>query len=366
MLVQLAVQAGYSAVVIDCFADQDTRQLALASIQVDSLALADLQPALAKLRAEHQCTYLIYGSGFEQHPLSLAYLEQHWRVLGNNAAVFTALQDKATFSRQLADLQIPHSPCRFSAPAGQNWLFKPRYGQGGVGIRRTDSAVDLPAEQGYWQRYLPGKPMSLSFIVAAGQFRPLGLNRQWCQSVAGEDFLFAGIANGGHLPDSQYRQLLNSLTRLLTIYPLQGLGSLDFIQMNDQCYVLEINPRIPASAQLYDPQIFNWHVQACLQGTLIELTANFTPKAYQIIYARQTVQIPHNLHWPAWTHDLPASGAIIGKGQPICSIIASGETTRQAQSRLRQQQKIIENRSEERRVGKECLRLCRSRWSPYH
>ena len=27
---------------------------------------------------------------------------------------------------------------------------------------------------------------------------------------------------------------------------------------------------------------------------------------------------------------------------------------------------LIESRSEERRVGKECLRLCRSRWSPYH
>ena len=26
----------------------------------------------------------------------------------------------------------------------------------------------------------------------------------------------------------------------------------------------------------------------------------------------------------------------------------------------------IQLRSEERRVGKECLRLCRSRWSPYH
>ena len=26
----------------------------------------------------------------------------------------------------------------------------------------------------------------------------------------------------------------------------------------------------------------------------------------------------------------------------------------------------IRTRSEERRVGKECLRLCRSRWSPYH
>ena len=27
---------------------------------------------------------------------------------------------------------------------------------------------------------------------------------------------------------------------------------------------------------------------------------------------------------------------------------------------------IVPIRSEERRVGKECLRLCRSRWSPYH
>jgi molybdopterin synthase catalytic subunit len=27
---------------------------------------------------------------------------------------------------------------------------------------------------------------------------------------------------------------------------------------------------------------------------------------------------------------------------------------------------MAEARSEERRVGKECRRLCRSRWSPYH
>ena len=28
--------------------------------------------------------------------------------------------------------------------------------------------------------------------------------------------------------------------------------------------------------------------------------------------------------------------------------------------------RVMDSRSEERRVGKECLRLCRSRWSPYH
>ena len=35
----------------------------------------------------------------------------------------------------------------------------------------------------------------------------------------------------------------------------------------------------------------------------------------------------------------------------------------QAAGRLRRRRSA---RSEERRVGKECLRLCRSRWSPYH
>ena len=32
----------------------------------------------------------------------------------------------------------------------------------------------------------------------------------------------------------------------------------------------------------------------------------------------------------------------------------------------REQILALPDRSEERRVGKECLRLCRSRWSPYH
>ena len=35
-------------------------------------------------------------------------------------------------------------------------------------------------------------------------------------------------------------------------------------------------------------------------------------------------------------------------------------------SRCKNQIKVDLVRSEERRVGKECLRLCRSRWSPYH
>ena len=39
---------------------------------------------------------------------------------------------------------------------------------------------------------------------------------------------------------------------------------------------------------------------------------------------------------------------------------------KRAQRTARNISKNTTMRSEERRVGKECLRLCRSRWSPYH
>ena len=50
------------------------------------------------------------------------------------------------------------------------------------------------------------------------------------------------------------------------------------------------------------------------------------------------------------------SVAILGKQLDVTQKL--GDTMIQAMERS--------VRSEERRVGKECLRLCRSRWSPYH
>src|SRR3546814_5251091 len=53
-------------------------------------------------------------------------------------------------------------------------------------------------------------------------------------------------------------------------------------------------------------------------------------------------------HWPS----LPRSS------MTCCSSLSFGVYT------LRRQQ--ASSRSEERRVGKECVSTCRSRWSPYH
>ena len=61
---------------------------------------------------------------------------------------------------------------------------------------------------------------------------------------------------------------------------------------------------------------------------------------------------------------LGAGGLPMGRIVEIYGPESSGKTTLTLQVIAAAQREG--KRSEERRVGKECLRLCRSRWSPYH
>ena len=56
---------------------------------------------------------------------------------------------------------------------------------------------------------------------------------------------------------------------------------------------------------------------------------------------------------------------VSAQGDTTDDLIAkAGEITHNPSAR--EMDMLLASRSEERRVGKECLRLCRSRWSPYH
>src|SRR3546814_1285977 len=46
--------------------------------------------------------------------------------------------------------------------------------------------------------------------------------------------------------------------------------------------------------------------------------------------------------------------------------LQTDQTAKQFSEELQISGKAFDNRSEERRVGKECVSTCRSRWSPYH
>src|SRR3546814_3327410 len=51
---------------------------------------------------------------------------------------------------------------------------------------------------------------------------------------------------------------------------------------------------------------------------------------------------------------------------PVAKLMDFGKFKYEAAMKAREARKNQVNRSEERRVGKECVSTCRSRWSPYH
>src|SRR3546814_8496225 len=64
------------------------------------------------------------------------------------------------------------------------------------------------------------------------------------------------------------------------------------------------------------------------------------------------------------------SGVLLPKWHPVANRAASageGAVNRHSDSdAVRNRYRLVSGRSDERRVGKECVSTCRSRWSPYH
>ena len=319
MLAQAAQREGFDVLVIDCFADIDTSRYAKKIVRVDSLSIKNLTTALNEF-TNYEIAGVVYGSGFETCVESLYFLEKRFNVAGNSAAVFESVQNKQTFFAALDSLKIPYPETHFSFPnESKNWLSKPLRGQGGVGINSQKKDI-------YWQHFYDGQAGSVLFLANGKTATIIGFNRQWTR----DDFLFLGISNHSDLTDLQKTQIYSWLQSIVVHFNLRGLNSLDFIQTENEVFVLEVNPRPSASMQLYNALLFKAHLTL---ETKFTRTTNFS--AYQIIYAYQTIIIPKNFVWLESCQDLPPTGVTIHKKQPICSMIAIGKTSNLALKKLK-------------------------------
>jgi methenyltetrahydromethanopterin cyclohydrolase len=333
MLAQAAQLTGFKPLVIDLFADLDTRLYAVEYQQVSALSIACLAPAVDYFIQHYAVGSIVYGSGFELYPDSLYYLQARLQLLGNSPDTFKRVQNKAEFFAVLTQLNIPYPESVFTPPHNQqDWLIKPLQGQGGVGIQHAEKFKQFyfyPSQRPfrflkpersslvssvYWQKYQQGSAHSVLFLADAHIAQVVGFNTQW---TVGNGFIFSGIFNHCSLAKHHQAEIINWLNKLVPVFKLTGLNSLDFIHQHGQNYALEINARPPASMQLYAADLLPSHLAANL---FAPTQTDYT--GYQIIYAPKDLRIPENHVWQNGYHDLPTAGQLCRTGQPICSIIA--------------------------------------------
>ena len=350
--VQAAVRAGHEVVALDAFADEDTRRAARQTYRLGygrgGFDAAQFMQTLQELRG-FDADGLIYGSGFEATPALLEKAGQRVPLIGNSPAVLSRLKTPCRFFGMLAALGIAHPQVSYDRPQSlTGWLEKAAGGSGGTHVRRpTQTDPDVTPANTYYQREITGEVVSVLFAAAAGEVRIIGFNSQWTAPTADLPYRYGGAVSHAPLPPEVRRQLTDAAQRIAMEAGLCGLNSLDAIVSAGTVQILEVNPRLSATFELYcgtDGQLFDLHLQACGGDLSLVPQAVQYAKAHRIVYAPQPLQVPQALQWPAWAADLPASGSFVAEGDPLCSVTAEAGDARMAKMQALAHERILLDR----------------------
>jgi len=347
-LARAAVEAGFEPLVADFFADTDTQDLAQACRKMPGYIARGFQwrslgPALTALakQAQHPVLGLVYGSGFEDRTALLARIAEHWPLLGNDAATVETVKAPETFFATLDALAIPHPVTVTARPAkSAGWIAKRRGGAGGSHVvrgRPPKSATNI-----YYQALLEGRAISALFVANGRDARVLGFSEQWTAPAPRKPWRYGGAVRPASISGAAAEGMEKAVARATKAFKLRGLASADFVLVENQPHMLEINPRPGATLDIFAGAVrplLNLHLDAVLNGKLPWKTSMFEGAAASgVLHASTTVIVPRNMKWPLWCADLPKPGERIDKHRPICTVLARAGTQGRAKRLVQKRQ----------------------------
>ena len=345
--VQAAVDAGYEVIALDAFADVDTQVLAIQSFQLplkddqfDSTALLAL---LQKLDLS-QCLGFCYGGGFEAQPHLLAHIHHLIPIIGNSAITVKQSKSPNAFFSLCDHLKMNYPNTQFERPVNTiNWLKKTVGGSGGTHIKPLIPLllqIDLPTPSNhYYQKIQAGTPFSCLFLADGLHTQMIGFNEQWCAPTPLLPYRYAGAVSNATLDESVKIKIEDFIQNAVKELGLIGLNSCDFIVENDSVFMLEINPRLSATLDLYRAKkgyLFAAHVEACLGQLNFSPSVEKKSRAHHVVYTKSHAHVPADLDWPEWVSDVPQPYSTIPAGAPLCTVNADALTPNLAKKKVLQ------------------------------
>ncbi|PKO45972.1 MAG: hypothetical protein CVU29_07235 [Betaproteobacteria bacterium HGW-Betaproteobacteria-22] len=335
--------------------------------------LAKLQVLLSGL-LPHQSSSghpvgFIYGSGFEAQPALLEKIARLLPLVGNCPAVVLAVKSAGSFFSGLKSMGIRHPEVVLTLPLqGEScrYLYKMEGGCGGVHVMPASDKVHVKAGNGYYQQWIDGLPVSLLFLADGSDIRVVGFNEQLISPSPDTPFRYGGVVRGALISQDIQRQFIHAARQITAKFGLRGLNSLDAVVAKSsargqvkaeqaELYVLEVNPRLSASLDLYG-EINSWLIeQHILLGkksaafnSCDTIPLNLCSSLYHaqaIVYADIAFSYDGRLAWPSWVKDNPLaqSEVYVQKAEPICSVNASGVSLQEVRHLLQHRVQWIKN-----------------------
>jgi predicted ATP-grasp superfamily ATP-dependent carboligase len=317
MVAQLAVADGYDVTALDLFGDLDLRAVAPG-------ATAPTSEALAALSADIDADAVVYGAGFENRPDLVRQLAYGRELLGTPAELLAAVRDpwEVGSAARAAGARAPETRAA-GRSAADGWLRKPRQGGGGRGVRPWQGGSLRPTE--VLQRRIDGLPCSAVAISDGRHAFVLGLTEQLHRS-----FQWIGNVAPPRLAEEEMTELDGQLravcAEVVARFGVRGAFGIDAVWDGRHAWVLEVNPRPPASLELFGRGSFEAHVRG-VRG--LGLPTGGTPASASaavklVLFADRDISAPDPGCWPAGlVRDIPHAGETIKRGAPVCTLVST-------------------------------------------
>jgi uncharacterized protein len=322
MLAELAAGDGYDVIALDRFGDVDLRAVAPGTTAPSSDALAALAP-------DAEADAVVYGAGFENRPDLVERLADGRELLGTPPRLLPEVRDPWVVgaAARAAGARAPETLTSMREPSGGGaWLRKPRLGGGGRGVRRWAGGKLSPGE--ILQRRVHGLSCS---VVAIGDGRRAAVLGVTEQLHLRPGYGWMGNVSPPRLPDTELGELEGRLgavcDEVASRFGVRGAFGVDAVWDGRHAWVLEVNPRPPASLELFGPGAFEAHVRG-VRG--VDLPRAGSPPATTcanvklVLFATRPLVAPDPAWWPrGLVHDVPHAGETIKRGAPVCTLISA-------------------------------------------
>lgn len=361
-----AARAGYQPVCADLFLDADLQAIA------EVHPLGSYPEGFPEAVEELPPMAWMYTGGLENFPEIVDRISARHRLMGCGGDVLRRVRDPFEVNRILEEEGLPCPEVRsWENPpkCDGTWLCKPRRGSGGGGIRRwTEEAKGILelSEECFFQRYQAGEACSVLLMAGERGVEVLGMFEQLIGREEGESEFPEFGYRGSLFPARVSEQVRDQVARMGEVLAqgtgMRGAIGVDFVWDGEQAWPVEVNPRYTASVELWEAGTGRSLVREHLRefgecestGVVLrrEESARSGVWGKRIVYAPTNLQlggefaaaiaIEDTIGFPR-AADLPLPGTRIGKGEPICSLLASGGEQREVlESLLREERELLE------------------------
>jgi predicted ATP-grasp superfamily ATP-dependent carboligase len=355
--VHSALRAGFAPIAVDLFGDRDLRQVA-AAVTIRRWP-ADV-PGVCRQAASAPW---MYTGALENHPRIVAAVSALRPLWGNSPAVLRRIRDPVRVATVLRATGLPALEVRAASdppPADGRWLLKPRRGAAGHGIHRwTGDAQDARSRLAphYFQRIVPGLPLSAVFVGLPPTAKLLGISRQWIgvEALSAGPFAYCGSIGPLWLAAEMQRQIERTGDELARCFSLRGLFGIDFVQDAGIAFPVEVNPRYTASVEVLEQALGVSAIALHAEAFGASVAGSPGGVSGPRIVAKAILYAPENIVIPALDAflspdpirslpdfaDLPETGAQIPRGRPICTVLAAGTTREECLRQLNERLALL-------------------------